>query len=68
MKANEIEFGQTYAVKVSGKICPVRIRAATTPLSGRRHWIGINERTGREIVIKSPQRIRYAMPQTKDVT
>ena len=49
MKKRDVELGQVYAVKVSGRIQPVRL-IAESPHGG---WVGRNEQTGREIRIRS---------------
>lgn len=54
MKKAEVKIGGVYAVKVSGVIAPVRI-LEESPYRG---WIGRNEKTGREIHIKSAARLR----------
>jgi hypothetical protein len=43
-----------YAVKVSGRIQPVRL-IAESPYGG---WVGRNEHTGREIRIRSAAKLR----------
>lgn len=54
MRRNEVKVGETYDVRVSGAIAPVRI-TSEHPLGG---WEGRNERTGRRIRIKSARRLR----------
>jgi hypothetical protein len=54
MKKNDVVLGQVYAVKVSGRIQPVRI-IAESPYGG---WVGRNEQTGREIRIRSAAKLR----------
>ena len=49
--------GEIYAVKVGNDIVPVRI---LTP-SVRGGWIGHNEKTGRDIHIKTAAKLRYKM-------
>ena len=64
MKASQIVIGKVYIVKVSGDLVRVRITSSRfiaswngqTKASG---WLGTNLATGREIKIKSAQRIRY---------
>ncbi len=55
MKKADIVIGGIYAVKVSGRIVPVRI---TRP-GCFRGWEGKNLETGRMIQIKSAARLRY---------
>jgi len=66
MKARDVVVGAVYAVKVSGDVVPVRIACEIT--RGRdgafRGWIGTSEKTGREITIKSAQRLRYRIDGT----
>jgi len=54
MKKDEVKVGQTYRVKVSGKIADVRITGEN------RHggWDGVNVATNRQVRIKSAQRLR----------
>jgi hypothetical protein len=49
MRRRDVVLGQVYAVKVSGRIQPVRL-IAESPYGG---WVGRNEHTGREIRIRS---------------
>jgi hypothetical protein len=57
MKTRDIEIGQVYAVKISGKLVAVRIDGCDAVHKLQR-WHGINLATGRKITIKSPQRCR----------
>ena len=54
MKKAEIGLNHVYEAKVAGKLAPVRIVEAH-PNGG---WIGRNERTGREVRIRSAARLR----------
>lgn len=54
MKKSEIEVGQHYAAKVSGRITVVRI-AGVSAFGG---WNAVNVATGREVRIKSAVRLR----------
>lgn len=54
MKTKDIVIGKTYAAKVSGTVVPVRI-IRESPYGG---WDGVNTQTGRQVRIKSPQRLR----------
>ncbi|MFM2094109.1 MAG: hypothetical protein RIS70_1233 [Planctomycetota bacterium] len=66
MKINEIEIGGRYLAKVSGRSVVVRvtdIREAPTSTWSRRRVcrkriVAINESTGREITVRSAQRLR----------
>jgi hypothetical protein len=49
MKQRDVILGQVYAVKVSGRIQPVRV-VAESPYGG---WIGRNEQSDHEIRIRS---------------
>jgi len=60
MKKSEIILNHEYAAKVSGKPAFVCILSAH-PISG---WIGRNETTGRQIRIKSAQRLRREITPT----
>ncbi|MCW5982704.1 MAG: hypothetical protein KIT09_31740 [Bryobacteraceae bacterium] len=44
----------TYVVKVSGRLAPVKI-LRESPYGG---WVGRNERTGREVRIRSAAKLR----------
>jgi len=55
MKKRDVQVGQSYAVKVSGRLSVVRI-TAENPFGG---WVGINTRTGRQVCINSAQRLRW---------
>lgn len=54
MKKNEVKVGESYVVKVSGKLVPVRIESEC-PHGG---WYGINETTGRQVRIRTAARLR----------
>jgi HB1, ASXL, restriction endonuclease HTH domain len=59
MKKDEVKVGGTYAVKVSDKVVPVRIEAES-PHGG---WVGTNQETGKQVRIKSVQRLRGEWPK-----
>jgi hypothetical protein len=54
MKKRDIEIGQTYMAKVSGKLVPVRI----TTESVHGGWNAVNTTTGRDVRIRSADRLR----------
>ena len=54
MKKADVQIGATYRVKVSNRIVPVRVLSQ----SERSGWIGVNLETGRQVRIKSAQRLR----------
>lgn len=62
MKAKEIEVGQEYVAKVSGNLVPVKVLKIVDgyDLAGRSRiqYRCRNKRTGREILVRSPQRFR----------
>jgi hypothetical protein len=60
MKKHEVILGQVYAVKVSGRIQPVRL-VAESPYGG---WVGRNEQTGREIRIRSAAKLRARLEKS----
>ena len=62
MKKHEVVLGQVYAVKVSGSLQPVRLVAESA--SGG--WVGRNERTGREIRIRSAAKLRVRLEKSGD--
>ncbi len=61
MKANEVEIGAVYKVRVGQALCPVKVLqrwdAGTRPW-----WTGINICTGRRITIRSARRLRCLHP------
>jgi len=54
MKKADVQVGEAYAVKVSGNVVPVVIDEEH-PNGG---WVGTNQETGRQVRIKSAQRLR----------
>jgi hypothetical protein len=54
MKAKDIKIGETYVAKVSGELTVVYL----TSESKYGGWNGINQKTGREIHIKTGGRLR----------
>ena len=59
MRRRDVVLGQVYAVKVSGRLQPVRL-VAESPHGG---WVGRNLLTGREVRIRSAARLRYPVQQ-----
>jgi len=63
MKNNDVQINATYLVKVAGNLVPVRI--------DREHdsggWLGTSRKTGKQIRIKSPQRLRKRIDDTAPV-
>ena len=55
MRKSEVKIGGTYAVKVSDRIVPVTL-VAENRFGG---WIARNEKTGRDVRIKSAARLRF---------
>jgi hypothetical protein len=62
MKRRNVVLGQVYAVKVSGRIQPVRL-IGDSPSGG---WVGRNEHTGREIRIRSAAKLRARLEKHGD--
>jgi hypothetical protein len=58
MKKGDVILGQVYAVKVSGRLQPVRV-VAESPHGG---WVGRNLLTGRAVRIRSAARLRRPIP------
>jgi len=56
MKKQDIKIGGVYAAKISSKLSPVRI-LSVSPYCNL-HWIAENLRTKRQVVIRSPQKLR----------
>jgi len=66
MKKNDVVIGQVYKAKVSGKTCLVRIDSSPNwPL--RKGWEATNLDTGRQIYIKSAQRLTPTVRTIADV-
>ena len=68
MKSKEIDVGGVYAVKVSGRVVPVIVLCCEERFNGvgmRQAWRCRNRLSGREIVVRSSQRFRYAWPATE---
>ena len=64
MKTKDVEIGGIYAAEVSGKMTRVRIDVKLPVYSGiRSGWSGTNLATGREVYVKSAQRLRYRIPK-----
>ena len=57
MKKTEVDLGKTYAAKISGRLVPVTI------LNENRYggWSAKNKVTGREVRIKSAQKLRFEL-------
>lgn len=63
MLKKDVVVGKLYAVKVSGKIAPVRLNRES-PFGG---WDGTNTVTGREIRIRSAAKLRHQVaPQVSE--
>jgi len=54
MKKAQVQIGQTYICKVSGRLAEVRIESEC-PYGG---WFAVNMQTGRQVRIRSAQRLR----------
>ena len=54
MKKAQVQIGQTYICKVSGRLAEVRIKSEC-PYGG---WWAVNTQTGRQVRIRSAQRLR----------
>jgi len=61
MKKDEIEVGQAYTAKLSGNLTTVVVEAAS-PHGG---WDAINTRTGKQVRVKSAQRLRRKTTQPR---
>jgi hypothetical protein len=63
MKLKEIEVGGRYTAKVSGQLAVVRVvELKQVPAFASDRWktiiYAVNESTGRQVTIRSPQRLR----------
>jgi len=54
MKKDEVSIGGVYAVKVSGKVVPVRV-TGESPYGG---WDAVNTKTRRSVRVRSAARLR----------
>ena len=54
MKKAQVQIGQTYVCKVSGRLAEVRIESEC-PYGG---WWAVNTQTGRQVRIRNAQRLR----------
>lgn len=69
MKLSEVQIGGRYTAKVSGRVVTVRVtqikQVPPVSWSARSAWRtlieAVNESTGRQITIRSPQRLRAAV-------
>jgi hypothetical protein len=59
VRKNQVKIGETYAAKVSERIVPVTL-VAENRFGG---WIGRNEKTKRDVRIKSAARLRFRVAQ-----
>lgn len=59
MLKKDVVIGDTYAAKVSGIVCPVRLDGE----SRYGGWDATNLRTGKGVRIKSAQKLRRRLPQ-----
>ena len=63
MRKADVVLGETYKVKVSGKLVPVRL-TAESQYGG---WIGTNTATGRTIRIRGAGRLRRCLSIEREV-
>jgi hypothetical protein len=61
MKKADVQIGASYLVKVAGNLVPVKI----TSEHDNGGWMGKSEKTGKAIRVKSPQRLRKCLSDTK---
>ena len=61
MRKKDVRLGGTYAAKVSGRLVPVRIDGPYP--YGNGGWVATNLATGRDVVIRSAQRLRFVVEQ-----
>jgi hypothetical protein len=54
----EVQIGRVYIVKVSGKLCRVRLEREATYLGKMHGWFGTNLETCREVRIRSAAKLR----------
>ena len=58
MKAQQIEVGKVYIVKVSGQLANVKVLRTEEASSGRDRWVCENLETGRKVVVKGAAKFR----------
>jgi hypothetical protein len=63
MKKTDVQIDATYLVKVAGNLVPVRIDAE----HDNGGWLGTSRKTGKQIRIKSPQRLRKRLDDAAPV-
>ncbi len=63
MKKTDVKINATYLVKVAGNLVPVRIDAE----HANGGWLGTSRKTGKQIRIKSPQRLRKRLDDAAPV-
>jgi len=71
MKKKDVQgVGHVYAVKVSGKVVPVRLLEEYHSYRGKQNgWIGVNLRTGRKIHVRTAAKLRWEIGSIlKEVT
>jgi hypothetical protein len=64
MQKQNVHFGSTYIVKVSGTLAKVRL----TREHPRGGWYGTNLATGREIRIRTAARLRSEVPHAQGIS
>jgi hypothetical protein len=62
MKGKDVKIGAIYAVKVSGRLCRVRVNAVS-PYGG---WEARNLDTNRPVRIRSAARLRYELSDSEN--
>jgi hypothetical protein len=62
MRAKDVQVGAVYTAKVSGVLTTVRIKNERYGGSG---WVGVNEKTGREVRIRTAARLRSLVLSAK---
>jgi hypothetical protein len=55
MRKKDVQIGAVYTAKVSGVLTTVRIKSERYGGSG---WVGVNEKTGREVRVRTAARLR----------
>jgi hypothetical protein len=63
MKKADVQINTTYLVKVAGNLVPVKI----TREHDNGGWVGVSRKTGKEIRIKSAQRLRRCLDDVAPV-
>lgn len=66
MKLKDIQIGEIYIVRVSGRLCRVRVDARRENYYGRPRLDATNLDTGRKLVLRGAARLRYPAKKNEE--